>query len=45
MAPPDQDAVQKLINKAIDDLDPELRKINRLVNIPYIYIYIFFPTM
>jgi hypothetical protein len=34
MAPPDQDAVQKLINKAIDDLDPELRKINRLVNMP-----------
>jgi hypothetical protein len=27
------DAVQTIINKTIDDLDPELRKINRLVNI------------
>jgi hypothetical protein len=34
------DAVQTIINKTIDDLDPELRKINRLVNILPISIHI-----
>jgi hypothetical protein len=29
----DPDVVQNIINKTIDDLDPELRKINRIVNI------------
>jgi hypothetical protein len=33
----DQESVQSLINKAIDDLDPDLRKINRIVNISHTY--------